>query len=300
MPGFVIGRIQNIFEERYALTFQHRNQSTAGRGSKRGALPLLIGNVAVTMDSGFDVKQFAVVAQKVAEGGAGQPKCFFQDRLEDRREIAGRRIDDLQHLGGRGLLLERFAYFGDQPRVLHRDHRLRREVFEQRDLPVGERPHFLSVGGDISEQRILLAQRDEQYGAGAFLLGAGARYRQIDGREVFDVDKPFAGKETSWRRSRRVFLRRSEQRGVFGRQPSGRDCGKILAFQQAKRPLCRAAECMSFPQNRVEYRREVTGRGINDLQHLGSRGLLGKGFFKLGSALGKLAFQIGDNPLRVG
>jgi hypothetical protein len=33
--------------------------------------------------------------------------CLLQYRVEYRREIAGRRIDDLQHLGGRGLLSER-------------------------------------------------------------------------------------------------------------------------------------------------------------------------------------------------
>ena len=34
---------------------------------------------------------------------------LFQDRVEYRREIAGRGIDDLQHLGGRGLLLQGLA-----------------------------------------------------------------------------------------------------------------------------------------------------------------------------------------------
>ena len=33
----------------------------------------------------------------------------------------------------------------NQPRVLHRDDRLRREVLQQRDLLVGERAHFLAV-----------------------------------------------------------------------------------------------------------------------------------------------------------
>ena len=33
-----------------------------------------------------------------------QPSCFLQDGFEHQREVAGRRIDDLQHLRGRGLL----------------------------------------------------------------------------------------------------------------------------------------------------------------------------------------------------
>ena len=63
-----------------------------------------------------------------------------------------------KHLGGRGLLLQRLARLGDQPRVLHRDDRLRREVLQQRDLLVGERPHLLAIDGDDAEQRLVLAQ----------------------------------------------------------------------------------------------------------------------------------------------
>src|SRR5207244_691989 len=71
----------------------------------------------------------------------------------DPGEVAGRRIDDLQYPGGRGLLLQRLARLGQQPRVLHRDYRLRGEVFEQRDLFLGKRPHLAASRGDHSEER---------------------------------------------------------------------------------------------------------------------------------------------------
>ena len=90
---------------------------------------------------------------------------LFEHRVEHRREVAGRGIDDLQHLGGRGLLLQRLARLGDQPRILHRDDRLRREAFEQRDLLVGERPHFVPVDVDDAEERALATQRDREPGA---------------------------------------------------------------------------------------------------------------------------------------
>ena len=35
--------------------------------------------------------------------------CLFEHRVEYRREVAGRGIDDLQHFGGRGLLFQRLA-----------------------------------------------------------------------------------------------------------------------------------------------------------------------------------------------
>ena len=67
-----------------------------------------------------------------------------------------------KHLGGRGLLLQGLARLGDQPRVLHRDHRLRREILQQRDLLVGERPHFLAVNAIMPEQRSSLRSGTER------------------------------------------------------------------------------------------------------------------------------------------
>ena len=91
-----------------------------------------------------------------------QPQRLFQHRIEHRREVAGRGIDDLQHLGGRGLLLQRLARLGDEPRVLHRDDRLRREILQQRDLLIGERPHLVAMDRDDAEQPLVPAERKRQ------------------------------------------------------------------------------------------------------------------------------------------
>ena len=98
-------------------------------------------------------KLFAVKSEEDTERRIAQPRRLFEHRIEHRREIAGRRVDDLQHLGGRGLLLQRLAGLGDQPRVLHRDHRLRREILQQRDLLVGKRPDFLAVDAKCAKER---------------------------------------------------------------------------------------------------------------------------------------------------
>jgi hypothetical protein len=45
------------------------------------------------------------------KSGVAQPKRFLQDRVEHRREVAGRGIDDLQYLSGGGLPLKRFGEF---------------------------------------------------------------------------------------------------------------------------------------------------------------------------------------------
>ncbi len=51
---------------------------------------------------------FAIVSPQHAVAGFAQPQHLFQHCVEYRREVARRGIDDLQHLGGRGLLIEGF------------------------------------------------------------------------------------------------------------------------------------------------------------------------------------------------
>ena len=49
------------------------------------------------------------------------------------------------------------ADFVQQPRVLHRDHRLGREILQQRDLLVRERAHLVTAGDNHAEERVVLA-----------------------------------------------------------------------------------------------------------------------------------------------
>ena len=58
-----------------------------------------------------------------------------RDRVEHRLRVGDRAADDAQHLGGRGLLLERLLGLVEQARVLDRDHRLVGEGLQQRDRP---------------------------------------------------------------------------------------------------------------------------------------------------------------------
>jgi hypothetical protein len=74
-----------------------------------------------------------------------------QDRVEHRGEVAGRGVDDLQYLSGRGLLLQRLARLVDQPRIFHPNHRLRGKIFEQCDLLVAERQDLEATGGYVAQ-----------------------------------------------------------------------------------------------------------------------------------------------------
>src|SRR5215510_1994004 len=60
---------------------------------------------------------------QASERGPAKGMGLLQYRIEHKSEVARRRIDDLQHLRSRGLLLQCFACLGDETRILHRDHR---------------------------------------------------------------------------------------------------------------------------------------------------------------------------------
>ena len=95
---------------------------------------------------------------------ASQSASPFDQRVEHRLQIEGRAADDLEHVGGRGLLLQRFAdrcslaQF-EQPRVLDGDDGLGGEVLNQLDLLVGERADLLAVDGDRADELIVLEHR---------------------------------------------------------------------------------------------------------------------------------------------
>ena len=109
------------------------------------------------------VKQLAVIGQQMPECGAAQTRCAFSSIASNTgARSPGEELMTCKHLGGRGLLLQGLARLGDQPRVLHRDDRLRREVLQQRDLLVGERADLLAVDVSTPSRVSSLAQRDAQ------------------------------------------------------------------------------------------------------------------------------------------
>src|SRR5215471_16303850 len=106
------------------------------------------------------MESFAVERAERPVCSAAQPDRLLNHGIEDWLKVAGRRIDDLQHLGGGGLLLQRLARLVNQTRILHRDDRLRGETLQQRDLLVSEWKNFFAMHDDRPEQRLVFSQRD--------------------------------------------------------------------------------------------------------------------------------------------
>src|SRR5262249_46025592 len=76
-----------------------------------------------------------------------QPRRRLDQRVEHGLQVKGGAADDLEHVGGGGLLLERFAQLVEQARILDGDDGLAGEALYQLDLLVGKGTNLLTVNG---------------------------------------------------------------------------------------------------------------------------------------------------------
>src|SRR6478672_9077376 len=103
--------------------------------------------------------------------GLAQPRRRLNQRLEYLLQIERRAADNLEHVGSGGLLLEGFAQFVEQTRILDGDDGLAREALDQLDLLVGEGSNLLTIDGNCANQLVLLEHRHDDKGAGAAEIG---------------------------------------------------------------------------------------------------------------------------------
>src|SRR5271170_2372842 len=101
------------------------------------------------------MKPRAVANYKCTEGGAAEAVSLVENRIEHRGEIAGRGMEDLQDLGGRGLLFQSLARLGNEAGVLDRDHRLVGEGSDQFDLSLGKWLDSVARHGDDADHLAL-------------------------------------------------------------------------------------------------------------------------------------------------
>ena len=136
-------------------------QETVHRGAGKNLiwLAVIFGQLGRDAALGHNMDQLTIKPGHEAERGFAQPQRPFQHRVEDRGEIAGRGVDDAEHLRCGGLLFQGFARLSDQPCVLDGDDRLVGERPDQLDLSVGEggKPGLLGEGMGIPPRHRLSA-----------------------------------------------------------------------------------------------------------------------------------------------
>src|SRR5262249_22898633 len=93
----------------------------------------------------LDFVSIAARSPNICSVGVAEPRRRFDQRVEHRLQVERGAADSLKHVGGGSLLLQRFAQFGEQSRVLDGDDGLRGEVLNQIDLLVVKGTSLLAV-----------------------------------------------------------------------------------------------------------------------------------------------------------
>src|SRR5215831_3656731 len=96
-------------------------------------------------EMGEEKEPFAIGLPNGGVVRLAQARRGLYERIEHGPQIKGRAADDLEHIGSGGLLLERFAKFVEQARVLDGDDGLSSKIPYQIDLLLGKRSHFCTV-----------------------------------------------------------------------------------------------------------------------------------------------------------
>ena len=97
-----------------------------------------------------------------------------------------------KHVRRRRLLLKRLPQFVEQPGILDGDDGLGGEILQQRDLPIGKWPHFLTVNTDFADQLAFLEHRHHKKRAYAGRLDEPHR------RRIADLVRLLLGRSVTW------------------------------------------------------------------------------------------------------
>ncbi len=106
-------------------------------------------------EAGGPAEKFALALEQPGVIRLAQPRRQLDQGIEHGLQIEGRAADHLEHVGGGGLLLQRFGellgarlHVVEQPHVLDRDHRLVGERLHEADLRGGEWFHLAPPASD--------------------------------------------------------------------------------------------------------------------------------------------------------
>src|SRR5262249_48509803 len=149
----VVGRVAHL------LRPQHTMKYAAGRWFTQSLSPILIHKFLRRVVRRYRTINVTLEAEERAELGLADAHRVLQHGLKHRLQLTRRSADNLEYVGGRGLLLQRLPQFVEQPRVLDGDDGLGGEVLQQLDLLVGERLDLLAIDDDRTDQLIVFEHR---------------------------------------------------------------------------------------------------------------------------------------------
>src|SRR5262249_6767150 len=122
--------------------------------------------------SGHCAAGIAIVAKNHSPLCAAEPDGRTQERIEYHLQVERRSADDLEHIGGGGLLVPRFRKkpppllpLVQQTCIFNRDHSLVGKCRDQLNLLFGEWPHRTARQHDHSDWSAFAHQRNTKYSA---------------------------------------------------------------------------------------------------------------------------------------
>src|SRR5262249_6910621 len=134
--------------------------SSAARRNRQGLNEALVfGRVSRV---GYQSVELSFAAENESHRGIAEMRSGLDERVQNRLELRHRSADDLEHIGGSGLLLQRFAQLIQEPGVLDGDDGLLREVRDQFDLLIGEWPDFLTIDRNSADEFVILEHRHNE------------------------------------------------------------------------------------------------------------------------------------------
>ena len=126
----VVGIGENV-DNLHRLTLQLHapdNSLAARRKSKPAQIVIVFLRISIAR-GGIKAVLAVAWAQDLRLVGLAEASRGFDKSLQNGPQIEGRATDDLQHIRGGGLLLQRFTQLTEQAHVLDRDDRLIGECF---------------------------------------------------------------------------------------------------------------------------------------------------------------------------
>jgi len=213
---------------------------------------------------------------------AAEFDCRRNECAEHRLQIEGRAADDLQHLGGRGLKLQRLRQIArarlhlvEQPHVLDRDDGLVGKGLHEFDLALGEGPRLRAHQREDAFEFAVAQQRHAHAGAivpddlatviVVFLVLRNVGYQHDSAQQA----RP-SGHRLAVQLGRIAPQQFRELRRAPGLRHELEDAVPI----EGNHAVGRVAKFDRGPGQAVEHRVEIERRAADDLQHVGGRGLL--------------------------
>src|SRR5262249_49264876 len=141
----VVGGVAHLLRPQHAIKYAARRWFTQSMS------PILIHKFLRCVMRRYRTISVTLEAEERAELGLANMHRILQHGLEHRLQLTRRSADNLEHVGCRSLLLQRFPQFVEQPRILDGDDGLRSKILHQRNLLFGKRSNFLAVDAENSD-----------------------------------------------------------------------------------------------------------------------------------------------------